>query len=127
MDSGVVLLATAQSKEALNNVIIGGHVVREIVSLKAPNKEGRRRVLETLVHQDAKPTELQGQQNGIPSDTQSFLGSSTSGSRPSTSHTSHTSHQRYQPDGFVVDPSIDFLDLAGMTDGYIPCDLVLLF
>jgi peroxin-1 len=127
MDSGVVLLATAQSKEALNNVIIGGHLVREIVSLKAPNKEGRRRVLEMLVHQDAKPAELQGQQNGIPSDTQSFLGSSTSGSRPSTSHTSHTSHQREsQPDGFVVDPSIDFLDLAGMTDGYMPGDLVLL-
>lgn len=127
MDSGVVLLATAQSKEALNNVIIGGHVVREIVSFKAPNKEGRRRVLEMLVHQDAKPAELQGQQNGIPSDTQSFLGSSTSGSRPSTSHTSHTSHQREsQPDGFVVDSSIDFLDLAGMTDGYMPGDLVLL-
>ncbi|OCL10889.1 AAA-domain-containing protein [Glonium stellatum] len=127
MDSGVVLLATAQSKEALNNVIIGSHVVREIVSLKAPNKEGRRRVLEMLVHQDAKPAEFQEQQNDVQSDTQSFLSSSVSGSRPSTSHTTHISYQREsQPDGFVVDPSIDFLDLAGMTDGYMPGDLVLL-
>ncbi|EDU41823.1 peroxisomal biogenesis factor 6 [Pyrenophora tritici-repentis Pt-1C-BFP] len=34
MDSGVVLLATAQGKEALNNVIVGGHIVREIVLLE---------------------------------------------------------------------------------------------
>ncbi|KAF2499179.1 AAA-domain-containing protein [Lophium mytilinum] len=125
IDSGVVLLATAQSKEALNNVIIGGHVVREIVSLKAPNKEGRRRVLEMLVHKDAKPAADDSRLNGYSNNDDSFLGSSTSGSRPSTSG-QYESQPASDADGFVVDPSIDFLDLAGLTDGYMPGDLVLL-
>ncbi|KAF2810435.1 AAA-domain-containing protein [Mytilinidion resinicola] len=125
IDSGVVLLATAQSKEALNNVIIGGHVVREIVSLKAPNKEGRRRVLEMLVHKDAKPATDHSKLNGYSNNDDSILGSSTSGSRPSTSG-QYASQPEPDADGFVVDPSIDFLDLAGLTDGYMPGDLVLL-
>ena len=116
LGSGVVVLATAQSKEAVNNVIIGGHVVREIVNLPAPNKEGRRRVLEMLVRKDsqeaahAEPTEAATQRR------HSSSGSSRS-SRPATSD---------GPSGFTVSPSIDFLDLAGQTDGYVPGDLVLL-
>lgn len=112
MDSRVVLLATAQGKEALNNVLIGGHMVREIVSLKAPNKDGRRKVLEMLAHQDEKKPSSDDQ-TGSPSV-----------SRPSTSDR----NQEFGDDseGFVVDPSIDFLDLAGLTDGYMPGDMVLL-
>ncbi|KAF1836621.1 peroxisome biosynthesis protein-like protein (PAS1/Peroxin-1) [Decorospora gaudefroyi] len=124
MDSGVVLLATAQGKESLNNVIVGGHIVREIVSLKAPNKDGRRKVLEMLAFRDAKsePTE---QANGH------AFPSSPSNSRPSTSHRSQPSinsiqQQQDEEYGFTIDPSIDFLDLAGQTDGYMPGDLVLL-
>ncbi|KAF2474776.1 AAA-domain-containing protein [Lindgomyces ingoldianus] len=132
MDSGVVLLATAQSKEALNNVIIGGHVVREITSLKAPNKEGRRRVLEMLAHQDEKSQRSEEKLNGVVSSGHAFPPSpsnsrpSTSGhqSRPSSSSIQHNS--QVEEDGFVVDPAIDFLDLAGQTDGYMPGDLVLL-
>ncbi|KAL6709730.1 Peroxisome biosynthesis protein pex1 [Coniothyrium glycines] len=125
MDSGVVLLATAQGKEALNNVVVGGHIVREIVSLKAPNKDGRRKVLEMLARKDAK-TEPLPQTNGH------AFPSSPSNSRPSTSHRSQPSDGSIQHDekaeeyGFVVDPSIDFLDLAGQTDGYMPGDIVLL-
>lgn len=126
MDSGVVLLATAQGKEALNNVIIGGHIVREIVSLKAPNKDGRRKVLEMLAYKDAKP---QKQPNGML--TGHAFPTSPSASRPSTSHRSQPSSSSIQyeaagEDGFVVDTTIDFLDLAGQTDGYMPGDLVLL-
>lgn len=130
MDSGVALLATAQGKEALNNVLISGHVVREIVGLKAPNKDGRRRVLEMLAHQDEKPQSSQ-QPNGIPSSGHAFP-PSPSTSRPSTSHRSQPSASSIQhdtaleEDGFIVDPTIDFLDLAGQTDGYMPGDLVLL-
>ncbi|KAJ4370550.1 Peroxisome biosynthesis protein pex1 [Neocucurbitaria cava] len=122
MDSGVVLLATAQGKEALNNVIVGGHIVREIVSLKAPNKDGRRKVLEMLAHKDAKPEPIQ-QPNGH------AFPVSPSNSRPSTSHRSQPSIGSIQQSdeyGFVVDSTIDFLDLAGQTDGYMPGDLVLL-
>ncbi|KAF2265650.1 AAA-domain-containing protein [Lojkania enalia] len=129
--SGVVLFATAQSKEALNNVIIGGHMVREIVSLKAPSKEGRRRVLEMLAHHDEK-TESSGDKfNGIASG--HAFPPSPSSSRPSTSgHQSRPSissrgrDHGLESDGFLVDPTIDFLDLAGQTDGYMPGDLVLL-
>ncbi|CAO2648814.1 Nn.00g097630.m01.CDS01 [Neocucurbitaria sp. VM-36] len=122
MDSGVVLLATAQGKEALNNVVVGGHIVREIVSLKAPNKDGRRKVLEMLAHKDAKPESVQ-QPNGH------AFPASPLNSRPSTSHRSQPSIDSIpQPEeyGFVVDSTIDFLDLAGQTDGYMPGDLVLL-
>lgn len=129
IDSGVVLLATAQGKEALNNVIIGGHIVREIVSLKAPNKGGRRQVLEMLAHEDEKPQSKQ--LNGASSSGHAFP-SSPSSSRPGTSHRSQPSGSsiEYNPateeDGFVVDVTIDFLELAGQTDGYMPGDLVLL-
>ena len=124
IDSGVVLLATAQGKEALNNVIVGGHIVREMVSLKAPNKDGRRKVLEQLALKDAK-LQTSPQTNGH------AFPPSPSNSRPSTSHRSQPSDGSIQHDkaddyGFVVDSSIDFLDLAGQTDGYMPGDLVLL-
>lgn len=126
IDSGVVLLATAQGKEALNNVIVGGHIVREIVSLKAPNKDGRRKVLEMLARKDAKPqSALQEQSNGH------AWPPSPSNSRPSTAHRSLPSNGSIHEDepegfGFVVESTIDFLDLAGQTDGYMPGDLVLL-
>lgn len=129
LDSGVVLLATAQGKESLNNVIVGGHIVREYVSLKAPNKDGRRKVLEMLAHQDEKPQPTIV--NGIPPSGHAFP-ASPSNSRPSTSHRSQASgcsiqhNANAEEDGFVVDSAIDFLDLAGQTDGYMPGDLVLL-
>ncbi|KAH5157302.1 peroxin [Parastagonospora nodorum] len=126
IDSGVVLLATAQGKESLNNVIVGGHIVREIVSLKAPNKDGRRKVLEMLAHKDAKP------QSALPEEPNGHaFPSSPTNSRPSTSHRSIPDNGSIQEDepegfGFVVESTIDFLDLAGQTDGYMPGDLVLL-
>jgi peroxin-1 len=126
INSGVVLLATAQAKESLNNVIVGGHIVREIVSLKAPNKDGRRKVLEMLAYKDAKPqSAIVEQPNGH------AFPSSPSNSRPSTSHRSQPSngsihHNEQEGFGFVIESTIDFLDLAGQTDGYMPGDLVLL-
>ncbi|KAI0378045.1 AAA-domain-containing protein [Hypomontagnella monticulosa] len=131
-DKGVVLLATAQGKESLNNVIIGGHVVREIVDLKAPDKEARRRVLETVVKQQTVSRE-------------SLQGPASFGSRPTTANGSaggdddgawmDGADQRSRGnsvstnpklDGFLLDPDLDFLDLAGETDGYMPGDLILL-
>ncbi|KAJ5105571.1 hypothetical protein NUU61_002918, partial [Penicillium alfredii] len=117
MNSSIVLLATAQAKESLNNVIIGGHVVREIISMKAPDKEGRRKVLEKLTSQDKGTESLNGHVRTISSSTQdSWLDPSNPGSRPSSSG----------GDGFILDRDVDFLELAGKTDGYMPGDLVLL-
>ncbi|KAI0974308.1 P-loop containing nucleoside triphosphate hydrolase protein [Xylaria arbuscula] len=128
-DSGVVLLATAQGKDTLNNVIIGGHIVREIIDLKAPDKEGRRRVLEMVVKQHtvfpehlhtsttegSRPTTA----NGSVEDAGTWM---DGGSEPSPKHSSSMSKN----DGFLLDPDLDFLDLAGETDGYMPGDLILL-
>ncbi|KAJ5963749.1 uncharacterized protein N7479_003625 [Penicillium vulpinum] len=117
LNSSVVLLATAQAKESLNNVIIGGHVVREIINMRAPDKEGRRRVLEKLTSED-KPTESSnGHVRATSSSTQdSWLDPSNPGSRPSSS----------AGDGFVIGRDVEYLELAGKTDGYMPGDLVLL-
>lgn len=130
-DSGVVLLATAQAKESLNNVIIGGHVVKEILGLKAPDKEGRRRVMEMVVRQN------------IVEGTVPVAASITDGSRPPTADGTtddedaggwmSTDVKSKKPGfaagdeaGFVLSRDVDFLDLAGQTDGYMPGDLILL-
>ncbi|KAI1264284.1 AAA-domain-containing protein [Xylariaceae sp. FL1019] len=129
-ETGVVLLATAQGKDSLNNVVIGGHIVREIIDLKAPDKDGRRRVLEMVVKQHtASPSPNHA--------------STTDGSRPTTANGSTSeeggawmdggsqpsrsnSISKPRTDGFLLDPDLDFLDLAGETDGYMPGDLLLL-
>ncbi|KAF2964778.1 hypothetical protein GQX73_g8813 [Xylaria multiplex] len=127
-DSGVVLLATAQGKDSLNNVIIGGHLVREIIDLKAPDKEGRRRVLETVVKQhtvspDPIQTSMDGSRpttaDGSIEDAGTWM---DGGSEPSPNN----SLSKSKIDGFLLDPDLDFLDLAGETDGYMPGDLILL-
>ncbi|KAI2636117.1 AAA-domain-containing protein [Xylaria nigripes] len=129
-ESGVALLATAQGKDSLNNVIIGGHIVREMVDLKAPDKQGRRRVLEMVVKQHTV--------SPVPKQV-----SITDGSRPTTADGSvrevtdtwmdemnesgrGNSWGKSKSDGFLLDPELDFLDLAGQTDGYMPGDLILL-
>ncbi|KAG7007209.1 protein csx2 [Physcia stellaris] len=119
--SGVVLLATSESKESLNNVIIGGHVVREILSLKAPEKDARRQILQALA---GKPSERQVVTIGSSSHSQSSSNGDGAawmdGSRPES-----PVHSKLA-DNFRVDRSLDFLDIAGQTDGYMPGDLVLL-
>lgn len=124
MTSSVVLLATAQAKESLNNVIVGGHVVREIVSLKAPNKDARRKIMEMLTSRDKPQKALQNGIDGIghsrsksTSTQDSWLDPSNPSSRPGSSGSS---------DGFEIERDLDFLELAGKTDGYMPGDLVLL-
>ena len=116
--SGVVLLATAQAKEALNDVIVGGHVAREIVDLKAPDKEQRRRILEYLAQELESFNEANERRQFSPagSDSGWMADSSPQQSRPITSE--------------GIDPEetsqLDFLDLAGKTDGFMPGDLGLL-
>ncbi|OLN87940.1 Peroxisome biosynthesis protein PAS1 [Colletotrichum chlorophyti] len=129
-ETGVVLLATSEGKDSLNNVIIGGHVVREIIDLKAPNKEARRRVMEAIVRQNAINLE------DVPK-----TKSSHDGSRPPTADGSKAGEDNAWMDagsqvshenpiatggGFVIDPDVDFLDIAGLTDGYMPGDISLL-
>ena len=119
LDSHVVILATSQAKEALNNVIIGGNVMREIVALKVPDKDGRRQVLQALACQsrDGRPLaqSAHGHSRSSSQDIEAAWMGEYSRSEPSDGSES-----------FQVDRSLDFLDFAGQTDGYMPGDLVLL-
>ncbi|KAG9236290.1 P-loop containing nucleoside triphosphate hydrolase protein [Amylocarpus encephaloides] len=127
-DSNIVLLATAQAKESLHNVIVGGHVVREIVSLKAPDKEGRRRVVEMVVRQNASdpdPRQSKDSLSSRPTTANSSIGGEDGAWMDGSSDVGgEASHDKN--DGFVISPDLDFLDLSGETDGYMPGDLVLL-
>ncbi|KAH7328751.1 P-loop containing nucleoside triphosphate hydrolase protein [Stachybotrys elegans] len=131
-DSGVVLLTTAESKDSLNNVLVSGHVVREIVELKAPDKESRRRVMETIVKQDAvleeemvrqvrpdsRPTTADGSQGG--EDSGAWMDGASQKS------TDELVDGRADAAGFILDSNLDFLDIAGLTDGYMAGDLTVL-
>lgn len=147
-DSGIVLLATAQSKEGVNNIVIGGHVVRDIVALKAPSKVGRRKVLELLIQQEQTlgkhgtrnaPLPTNGVKVGDVANHEWMGGSDRGDSQqdgaPSVSETngseagfeSYNGEQAHTADdSFVVDSDLDLLDIAGQTDGYMPGDLQLL-
>ncbi|KAH6898317.1 P-loop containing nucleoside triphosphate hydrolase protein [Thelonectria olida] len=124
-DSGVVLLATAEGKESVNNVVVSGHVVREIVELKAPDKEARRRVMEAIVNKDAVAPEDTSSQFGDDSRPQTADGSVGGDSGAWMEGASHTSREQppSKAGGFILDQDLDFLDIAGSTDGYMPGDL----
>ena len=124
--TGVALLATAQSKDSLHEVLIGGHVLGDIVSIKTLTKDVRRNILHKLVYES--PKSLAGvngfvthsRQSSDPTELSedSWMDPSTSVSRPTSSSS--------QVEGFRVSHTLDLLDIAGQTDGYMPADLVLL-
>ncbi|QIW99890.1 hypothetical protein AMS68_005408 [Peltaster fructicola] len=107
-DQGVVLLATAQNKEALHNLIVGGHLVREVVALKAPNKEGRRKVLEMLI-----------EQKNVPS-------SGTTNASEDWMEHEHVDDEDGASEAQQDESNLDLLDIAGQTDGYMAGDLAVL-
>ncbi|CAL3962118.1 unnamed protein product [Diplocarpon coronariae] len=127
-DSGVVLLATAQAKESLHNVIVGGHVVREIVGLKAPNKEGRRRIVEMVAKQNVSEQEPHERKSlgSRPTTADGSAGEDEDGGWMDSSSAASHPGLSGKSDGFTISPDLDFLDLAGETDGYMPGDLVML-
>lgn len=118
-DTGVVLLATAQSKEALHNYIIGSHMVRDIIALKAPDKDGRRQVLDLLIKES----------NGAMKQDQPSYGNNEDVSNEWMEE-SHTPAEEAidgpAPAEDEDDIGVDTLDLAGQTDGYMPGDLATL-
>jgi peroxin-1 len=92
--------------------------VRDILPLKAPSKEGRRNVLEMLVHgSGSKPSERQSDVvEGNP-----WMDGSDPSRPTSADGPAHDEHERMK-----VDPELDLLEIAGQTDGYMPGDLTLL-
>ncbi|EPS42258.1 hypothetical protein H072_3802 [Dactylellina haptotyla CBS 200.50] len=104
----VVILATVQAKESVNSLVVGGHIFREIITLKAPNKLGRRKVLEQAVGSsaDEKPyTEVGSMRVKNPAALMAANGPELT---------------------LKIEKGLDLLEVAGMTDGYMPADLQLL-
>lgn len=128
-DSNVVLLATCQGKDSLHKVLVGGHVVREIVDLSTPDKETRRRIMEALTKQGSVAPEEVEAINDHGSRPTTADGSATGGDgdgwMDSEARPSRKPPAR-KPSGFILDADLDFLDIAGQTDGYMPGDLMLL-
>ena len=120
MNTRVVILATAQEKESLNNVLVGGGIFKEIIDLKVPNKDGRRQILQALTGQEKQKKPIPNGLNGHTGEEGPEENSAWMGDTP------HTNGIDKSSDSFHVDPSVDFLDVAGQTDGYMPGDLVLL-
>ena len=116
----VVILASAQEKESLNNVIVAGNVFKEIVNLQVPDKNRRRKILEALTGQEQPKELLTNGLNGSSDQVSDDEDAAWMSVPPLTNGVDKTS------DKIHVDPSIDFLDVAGQTDGYMPGDLVLL-
>lgn len=126
--SSITLLATAQGKNSLHNVLVGGHLVREIVALRAPDKAARRTIMEAITMQNAilekeddtltrdgsRPTTADGSALG---DENAWMDGASPPSRPDATPL---------PGGFIIQPDLDLLDIAGETDGYMPGDLSLL-
>ncbi|KAL1837933.1 hypothetical protein VTJ49DRAFT_3253 [Mycothermus thermophilus] len=124
-DSDVVLLATCGGKDTLHNVLVGGHIVREIVDLSAPDKETRRRILEALAKQGAVEPEDAPLEDDHGSRPTTADGSVTDGDGGWMDGPIRPARKRSggQASGFVLDLDLDFLDIAGQTDGYMPGDL----
>ncbi|KAK4217047.1 P-loop containing nucleoside triphosphate hydrolase protein [Rhypophila decipiens] len=134
-ERNVVLLATCQGKDSLHNVLVGGHVVREIVDLSAPDKDTRRKILEAIVKKDAVLAE---ESNGLTTseDEHSRPTTADGSAAPSDSENGWMDGpepvrrtrpgRKNQANGFVLDQDLDYLDIAGHTDGYMPGDLILL-
>ncbi|OAA32834.1 ATPase, AAA-type, core [Moelleriella libera RCEF 2490] len=125
-DSGIVLLATAESKNSLNNVVVSGHVVREMVELKAPDKEARRRVMETITRQGSIPHETPDELSSNLSRPPTSDGGAMTDESDAWLHGTESEKTKSTSAGFAIDPDLDFLDLAGSTDGYMPGDLIIL-
>ncbi|KAK3989143.1 putative PEX1 peroxisomal biogenesis factor 1 [Cladorrhinum sp. PSN332] len=136
-DSNVVLLATCQGKESLHNVLVGGHIVRDIVDLSAPDKATRRQIMEALTRQGSVSSEEPiDDSDDFGSRPTTADGSATEGdgdngwmegpSRPRAIRGGGKSTRGPKQSGFILDADLDFLDIAGQTDGYMPGDLILL-
>ncbi|KAL9113696.1 MAG: hypothetical protein Q9227_002141 [Pyrenula ochraceoflavens] len=124
----IALLATAQSKDSLHNVLLGGHIFGDIAELRAPDKEARRRILEKMCgHKEADEATAE-RPNGISSESNSSHDIDDhfedSWMDPSNSKARHDSVP--SEDDLKASPSMDFLSIAAQADGYMPADLKLL-
>lgn len=125
-DSSIVVLATAEGKDSVNKVVVSGHVVREIMEMRAPDKEARRKVMESIAKQGAVAEEDDEAPAGDNSRPPTSDGSAVTDDSDAWMHGSEEQGPTAKGGGFILDPDLDFLDIAGLTDGYMAGDLAVL-
>ena len=108
--TNVSLIITAQSKDSLHQVITGGHIIEETTELKAPNKENRRDILQSIVKRKQEPA-------NNPKAT-SFLKKAII-RLPTDSQAENPSELERE----AINADVDLLAIAAQTDGYMPGDL----
>ncbi|KAL8731493.1 MAG: hypothetical protein Q9166_003339 [cf. Caloplaca sp. 2 TL-2023] len=118
--SRVTLLATAQSKESVNNLLVGANLFKEIVNLNAPNKDQRRQLLQALVADNHKQAHTA---NGIEPYTSEYNGADQA---PCMDGSELASPSIPSNRPLSTNHHLELLDVAGQTDGYMPADLALL-
>ena len=119
-NTSIALLATAQNKDSLNNIVIGMNVFKEIITLKAPDKNGRRLLLRSLLSVEPSESTVLGKETS-----QSVIDQSLGGN--AWMDESAPSSPVIKPGKTVmIDRSLDLLDIAGQTDGFMAGDLGLL-
>ena len=121
--SRISILITTQSKSNLHNIIVGGHVFRETIELKAPNKDGRRRILESLVS-DVQESQTTRAKETITNGTSSSNGWLENSDEEE--HTSESDKSSAKARSVRTIAKIDYLEIANITDGYVAGDLKLL-
>ncbi|KAL8720837.1 MAG: hypothetical protein Q9225_002354 [Loekoesia sp. 1 TL-2023] len=118
--SGLTILATAQSQDLLNSLLVGANLFKDFVNLKAPDKDRRRRLLEEMVGNNGIQKRPFDSMNGhgwkgYTADQAGWVDNSL----PSSPAKSST-------ESVVMGKHLELLEVAGQTDGYMPADLTLL-
>ncbi|KAF8451533.1 hypothetical protein BGX38DRAFT_1049822, partial [Terfezia claveryi] len=108
----VVVLGACSGKENVHAWMVGGRGFREVVSLKSPDRDGRRRILEGVVSALYGNKSSSSSTTGLPSSSSS-----------STDLAKRSSIYATLP---PPDTTLDLLEIANQTDGYTPGDLTLL-
>ncbi len=116
----VTILATSHGQESLNSLLVGANLFKEIVTLKAPDKDQRRRLLQALVGvlHEQQPT-----MNGVKSQTPDHNAADQAAWMDGSESPSTSSSANEHP---ATIPQLDLLDIGRQTDGYMPADLSLL-
>lgn len=119
--SGVTRLATAQSQDSLNSLLVGANLFKDIVSIKAPDKDGRRKLLQAMVGESEIRKKAIDGMNGhaIAEGLADQAGWMDDSLPPSPTKSSAKSE-------VVRGGHLDLFEIAGRTDGYMPADLLLL-
>ena len=114
-NSRIVVVATIQSKDQVNTTITGCHAIRQIIDLKAPDKDQRCKILQELtLRRPASGPGIIDADGYVGGDWMENPGPDGH-PRPTSTATNHE-----------VSSQMSFLELAGRTDGYMPGDLGLL-